>query len=55
MEPFDRVEREICTKEGKSVFTVKRKKKRDTSIHGKSTTKEIYLTVKITRPYQSTL
>ena len=50
MEPFDRVEREICAKEEESVFTVKKKKRRDTSIHRESTTKEIYLTIKITRP-----
>ena len=55
MEPCDRVEREICAKEGESVFTVKRRKRRDTSIHRKSTVKEIYLMVKITRPYQSIL
>jgi len=38
MEPCDRVEREICAKEGESVFTIKRKRE-GTSICGGSTTK----------------
>ena len=47
IEPCNRVEKEICAKEGKSVFTVKREKRGDTSIHRGSTTKGIYLAVKI--------
>ena len=47
MGPCNRVERGICTKEEKSIFTVKRKKEKDTSICKGSTVRRIHSTVKI--------
>jgi len=44
----DRVKRGICAKKEKSIFTIKRGKRRGTGICGESTAKEIYLTIKIT-------
>ena len=48
--PCNRVKRGICAKEKerKSVFTVKREKRRDTSICGGPTVKRIYPAIKIT-------
>ena len=43
----NRIERGICTKKGKSVFTVKRRKGGGTSIYERSTEKRIYSTIKI--------
>ena len=57
IEPCNRVEREICVKEGESIFTIKGGKKEDTSIHRGSTAKEIYLAIKtatnLTSPFCS--
>jgi len=57
MGPCNRVEREICVKEGESIFTIKGGKKEDTSIHRGSTAKEIYLAIKtatnLTSPFCS--
>ena len=47
MGPYNRVERGICAKERKSIFTVKRGKRKGTSICRGPTVKRIYLAIKI--------
>ena len=47
IEPCNTVERGVCAKEGKSVFTVKKRKRGDTSICEESTVKGIYSIIKI--------
>ena len=47
MEPYNRVEREICAKKEESIFTVKRRKGGGTSICGGSTVKRIHSTIEI--------
>ena len=48
MGPCNRVERRVCVKEGKSVFTIEREKRRGANICGESATKRVYLTIEIT-------
>ena len=47
IEPCNTVERGVCAKEGKSVFTIERGKREGTSICRGLTAKRIYLAIKI--------
>jgi len=50
----DRVKRRFCAKEGKSVFSIERRKRGSTSICKRPTKKGIHLTIQITLDIAST-
>ena len=47
MGSHDRVEREICTKKGKGISTVKGGKERGAEVHTRATEERIYLALKV--------
>ena len=48
MEPCDRDERKICTKEGESVLIVERKKREGKRVYSEVVEKGIYPAIKVT-------
>jgi len=45
--PYNRVKGGVYTKKGKSVFTIKRRKRGSIGIHGEPTEKRVYLTFQV--------
>ena len=52
---YNRTKERVCTKKREDVFSIKGEKRESTSICRKSTVKRVYLIVKVTIDFASTL